>query len=196
MDFGNRRWIYNACFLKKTLSRTLSLPEMGLQAVSRSQSSSTLTGRQCWSAVSGWLHCALTVVEVASTGLTYSIRCSAGWECSRRKTRWMPSGSWAAICVQHTVKIHQCQHTAAHADTHVLHLLNHTADLDIPRSDFNETQWYSACEKVQQVSDHLTFCLVSCSILMQEPYIDKTRIGAFGQVNACGILQLLLLQTR
>lgn len=121
---------------------------MGLQAVSRSQSSSTLTGRQCWSAVLGWLQCALTAVEVASRGLTYSIRCSAGWECSRRKTSWMPSGSWGAICVQHTVNIHQCQHTAARTDTYVLYLLKSMADLDTP--DFIETQWYDR---------HWLFCM-------------------------------------
>lgn len=110
LDLGS---LLNTSFLNKNLTFFLSLSEMGLQAVSRSQSSSTLTGHQCWSAVLGWLQCALTAVEAASRGLTYSIRCSAGWECSRRKTSWMSSGSCAAICAQHAVNIHQCQHTAA-----------------------------------------------------------------------------------
>lgn len=36
---------------------------------------------------------------------------------------------------------------------------------------------------------------VSGSVMMQEPYIDKTRIGAFGQVNTYCILLLLSVQT-
>lgn len=159
-------------FFKENLSALslfLSISEMGLRAVSRSQSSFTSTGHQCWSAVLGWLQCALMDVEVASRALTCSIRCSAGWGCSRRKTSWMSSGSWSAICAPNTVKIHQCQHTAAQTCL--------TADLQPFKTIAIKTQGYD-----WRWRDCLTLCLC-VSIMMQEPYIDKTRIGAFGQVN-------------
>lgn len=103
--------------MSKSAALSFSLSEMVLQAVSRSQSSSTLIGRWCWSAVSERLLCALTVVEVAFRGLTFSIRSSAGWGCSRRKTSWRPSGSWATICEYPSVPTHSCTHTDKH-ETH------------------------------------------------------------------------------